>query len=514
MTPVIKSEEIINQIRQLQDELNKMARSLVTFPTKSKQNRMKKIDDTLSVYWKYLHTLYPEITSEDIADYENLPSRSMDATVGAEVHKSYSSVFNNPDKSLIQDDLDKSRRLNNGTIQKENDMDKLQHYLNQFKDGKLVIRVDSSIAYYALDKILNKHNMSIIIDSEQIDNLYRYPFLTVGEDGYVNLYKNMNEAYQVDIREKVDISELECLDMLQDFKNGKLVVQLINGYQYEKFISYLKENGIAISSKTEYTQNPSHFPYFYMLRPGVLTAGESYEAIKNYIHINKLVPLGVFMPAFEKMMKEANKVKEVQSNDFADFTAGRLIIHINNSMEHRLFLDYLKEQGLFGKLYPDIKQYNKDNAYFYMYKGKLSGDILLTAVRDISTHFKECYKDMAVKEFCNVDFANNTKIQEMKAEPEETVPLSAYEKVMAERNQAFAQLNALGISFGEDPKFTQKRIEDTVIEKFSAGIADSICEYLDTNPNPDDRDGVIHGLLRGKSLEDLIDIDKDDEREI
>lgn len=205
MTPVIKSEEIINQIRQLQDELNKMVRSLVTFPTKSKQNRMKKIDDTLSVYWKYLHTLYPEITSEDIADYENLPSRSMDATVGAEVHKSYSSVFNNPDKS--------------------------------------------------------------------------------------------------------------------------------------------------------------------------------------------------------------------------------------------------------------------------------------------------------------------PKIQEMKAD-EETVPLSAYEQVKAERNQAFAQLNALGISFGEDPKFTQKRIEDTVIEKFSAGIADSICEYLDTNPNPDDRDGVIHGLLRGKSLEDLIDIDKDDEREI
>ena len=72
------------------------------------------------------------------------------------------------------------------------------------------------------------------LSTEQIDNLYRYPFLTVGEDGYVNLYKNMNEAYQVDIREKVDISELECLDMLQDFKNRKLVVQLINGYQYEK----------------------------------------------------------------------------------------------------------------------------------------------------------------------------------------------------------------------------------------------------------------------------------------
>lgn len=216
-------------------------------------------------------------------------------------------------------------------------MDKLQYYLNQFKDGKLVIRVDSSIAYYALDKILNKHNMSIIIDSEQIDNLYRYPFLTVGEDGYVNLYKNMNEAYQVDIREKVDISELECLDMLQDFKNRKLVVQLINGYQYEKFISYLKENGIAISSKTEYTQNPSRFPYFYMLRPGVLTAGESYEAIKNYIHINKLVSLGVFMPAFEKTMKEANKVKDI------DFTSS-IIDSVRGDMDNDITAEHDLEQ--------------------------------------------------------------------------------------------------------------------------------------------------------------------------
>lgn len=312
MTPVIKSQETIKQIKQLQDELKEMAHSLMTFPTKSKQNRMRKIDDALSSHWRNLHTLYPEITSEDITDYENLPSRSMDATVGAKIHKSYSSVFSNPDKSLIQDDLDKLRRLNDGTIQK-NDMNQLQDYLNQFKSGKLAIRVDSSIAYSVLTEILDKYDISLIADSEFPDHLYERPYVIVDEDAYVHSYEDMDNISRfTDIHDSVELSELECLDkadVLQDFKDGKLVVKLINGYQYEKFISYLKENGIAIRSKTEYTQNPSHFPYFYMLRPGVLTAGESYEAIKNYIHINKLVPLGVFMPAFEKTMKEANLPK-------------------------------------------------------------------------------------------------------------------------------------------------------------------------------------------------------------
>ena len=43
-------------------------------------------------------------------------------------------------------------------------------------------------------------------------------------------------------------------------------------------------------------------------------------------------------------------------------------------------------------------------------------------------------------------------------------------------------------------------------------IADAICDYLDTEPNPDDRNGVIHGLLRGESLESLIDIVERDYR--
>ena len=42
------------------------------------------------------------------------------------------------------------------------------------------------------------------------------------------------------------------------------------------------------------------------------------------------------------------------------------------------------------------------------------------------------------------------------------MPLSAYEKVIAERNQAFAQLNALGISFGEDPKLSLDRIREQI----------------------------------------------------
>lgn len=411
-------------------------------------------------------------------------------------------------------------------------MNQLQDYLNQFKDGKLAIRVDSSLAYSALTEILNKYDISLIADSEFPDHLYQRPYVVVDEDAYVYSYKDMNEAYQFkNIYDSVDISELECLDMLQDFKDGKLVVQLINSYQYEKFISYLKENDVTINSAMEYTQNPSHFPYFYMLRPGILTAGESYKAIQDYVHIDKLVPLGVFMPAFEKTMKEVNKVKEIQPNDFADFTSGRLVVHINNSIEHRLFIDYLKEQGLSGKLYPDIRQYNKDNSYFYMYKGKMSGEMLLAAAHYIDTpSFKERYKDMSVKDFCNVDFANSTKIQGIKVESEETVPLALYEQVRYERDCAIEQLNVLGAlcdmvrnHYGIPNDIVQDFTEslgsiiDSVRDDLNSRddrIADRICEYLDTNPNPDDRDGVIHGLLRGEPLEDLIDIDMDDEREL
>jgi len=40
-------------------------------------------------------------------------------------------------------------------------------------------------------------------------------------------------------------------------------------------------------------------------------------------------------------------------------------------------------------------------------------------------------------------------------------------------------------------------------------LAGTINEYLDTEPNPDDRAGVIAGLLHGKKLEDLIDMNKE-----
>lgn len=344
--------------------------------------------------------------------------------------------------------------------------------------------------------------------------------------------------------------------MLQDFENSKLVVQVDNSFQSEKLIDYLRKNGVAIHSATDYTSNPSRFPYFYMLRPTELTAGESFKAIENYVHIHKVVSFDVFVSEallnfnlkdftsgqtvmrindgneYEQFIRYLQKhgiedesfpvnassydedypfffmrnengsselnagvsaalitetyghkcvlnysdfdfteelqetIKETDRNDLAAFTSGRLTVHINNSMEHRLFLDYLKEHGLSGKLYPDIKQYDKNNAYFYMYKGKMSGDMLLTAIRDVNAYFREHHKEMSVKEFCNVDFISNTKPKAI----EESVPLSLYEQVKAERNQAFAQLNALGVSFGEDPKLAQKRIEDTVIDHILSAI--------------------------------------------
>lgn len=54
-----------------------------------------------------------------------------------------------------------------------------------------------------------------------------------------------------------------------------------------------------------------------------------------------------------------------------------------------------------------------------------------------------------------------------------------------------------------------------IIDAFDAAmpdmdaLADAICDYLDTEPNPVDRNGVIRGLLRGESLESLIDMEQD-----
>lgn len=49
---------------------------------------------------------------------------------------------------------------------------------------------------------------------------------------------------------------------------------------------------------------------------------------------------------------------------------------------------------------------------------------------------------------------------------------------------------------------------DTAMPDMDA-LADAICDYLDTEPNPVDRNGVIRGLLRGESLESLIDMEQD-----
>lgn len=434
---------------------------------------------------------------------------------------------------------------------------KLQHYLNQFKNGKLAVQVKGYVDHENLMQILSKYNVPVVYQTDIEASFYiSHPYLWV-DNGLICGNKDMSYCTRNSgITEYIDADELNHLDMLQDFENSKLVVQVDNSFQSEKLIDYLRKNGVAIHSATDYTSNPSRFPYFYMLRPTELTAGESFKAIENYVHIHKVVSFDVFVSEallnfnlkdftsgqtvmrindgneYEQFIRYLQKhgiedesfpvnassydedypfffmrnengsselnagvsaalitetyghkcvlnysdfdfteelqetIKETDRNDLAAFTSGRLTVHINNSMEHRLFLDYLKEHGLSGKLYPDIKQYDKNNAYFYMYKGKMSGDMLLTAIRDVNAYFREHHKEMSVKEFCNVDFISNTKPKAI----EESVPLSLYEQVKAERNQAFAQLNALGVSFGEDPKLAQKRIEDTVIDHILSAI--------------------------------------------
>lgn len=750
MTPVIKSGETIEQIKQLQDKMKKLYRSFTTFPTKSKQNHMQKIDDTLSTHWKDLHRLYPEMTSEDITDYENLQSRFMDATVGAKVRKSDGSFLDIPDKSLIQDDLDKLRHFNDSATQKEISKNKILNYLNQFKSGKLAIRVNSSIAYNVLTEILDKYDISLIADSEFPDHLYEHPYVVIDDDAYAYSYENMDNVsrltnaydsvelselerldkadmlqdfkdgklmvhvsndtqyeklinylslrdnrinyntlsaigfdssnqyyrmvgsrfvaygdydrdntvsffdfvpsifqmeatkpisrlqdylnrfkdgklaiqvkgyvdhenlmkilskynvpvtYQTEVEasfyishpylwvdnglicgnkdmsycthdsgitECIDADKLNYLDMLQDFKDSKLVVQIDNSFQSEKLINYLRKNDVAIQSATDYTSNPSRFPYFYMLRPTELTAGESFKAIEDYVHIHKVVSFDAFVSEvlsnfnlkdftsgqaivrvkdkneYEQFIRYLQKhgikdesfpakassyderfsyfymydnengspelnagasaaliiglhgskcilnysdfdfveelqetIKETDRSDLAAFKAGKLAIHTSNSMEHRLFLEYLSNNGLSDKLYPEIKEY-KEPSYFYMFKGKKSHEMMLSTVHDFNSYFQGHHKGMTFKEFYAMDIAHTIPSQV----PEKTIPLSVYEQVKAERDIAFGQLEALGTSFGEKPESALNRIENDAIDCIFAAIkekSDTLCDMV------------------------------------
>lgn len=172
---------------------------------------------------------------------------------------------------------------------------KLQHYLNQFKNGKLAVQVKGYVDHENLMQILSKYNVPVVYQTDIEASFYiSHPYLWV-DNGLICGNKDMSYCTRNSgITEYIDADELNHLDMLQDFKNSKLVVQVDNSFQSEKLIDYLRKNGVAIHSATDYTSNPSRFPYFYMLRPTELTAGESFKAIENYVHIHKVVSFDVF----------------------------------------------------------------------------------------------------------------------------------------------------------------------------------------------------------------------------
>ena len=158
----------------------------------------------------------------------------------------------------------------------------------------------------------------------------------------------------------------------------------------------------------------------------------------------------------------------------AAFKAGKLAIHISNSMEHRLFLEYLSNNGLSDKLYPEIKEY-KEPSYFYMFKGKKSHEMMLSTVHDFNSYFQEHHKGMVYKEFYTMDIAHTIPSQVS----EKTIPLSVYEQVKAERDIAFGQLEALGTSFGEKPESALNRIEDNVIDHILSAIEEKSAVLCD-----------------------------------
>ena len=338
---------------------------------------------------------------------------------------------------------------------------KLQHYLNQFKNGKLAVQVKGYVDHENLMQILSKYNVPVVYQTDIEASFYiSHPYLWV-DDGFICGNKDMSYCTRDSgITEYIDADELNHLDMLQDFENSKLVVQVDNSFQSEKLIDYLRKNGVAIHSATDYTSNPSRFPYFYMLRPTELTSGESFKAIENYVHIHKVVSFDVF-------------VSEALLNfNLKDFTSGQTVMRINDGNEYEQFVRYLQKHGIEDESFPvNASSYDEDYPFFFMRNENGSSELNagVSAALITETYGHKCvlnYSDFDFTEDYTLNLAHTIPSQI----PEKTIPLSVYEQVKAERDIAFGQLEALGTSFGEKPEAALNRIEDTVIDHILSAI--------------------------------------------
>ena len=282
---------------------------------------------------------------------------------------------------------------------------KLQHYLNQFKNGKLAVQVKGYVDHENLMQILSKYNVPVVYQTDIEASFYiSHPYLWV-DNGLICGNKDMSYCTRNSgITEYIDADELNHLDMLQDFENSKLVVQVDNSFQSEKLIDYLRKNGVAIHSATDYTSNPSRFPYFYMLRPTELTAGESFKAIENYVHIHKVVSFDVF-------------VSEALLNfNLKDFTSGQTVMRINDGNEYEQFIRYLQKHGIEDESFPvNASSYDEDYPFFFMRNENGSSELNAGVSAALIT---ETYGHKCVLNYSDFDFTE--ELQETIKETDRT----------------------------------------------------------------------------------------------
>lgn len=170
----------------------------------------------------------------------------------------------------------------------------------------------------------------------------------------------------------------------------------------------------------------------------------------------------------EKMQAVADKIPYINH-----FVKGELAVHIKNSEEYLGFITTLRKAGVEISNPADYPLnsgfYDPHYPFFYIHQGyqENSKDIYMNAYADFK---KLCKRTDTLITSC-ID----------------------YDEFIG------GYLRGVDASISPD----MKHFTDT------NQLAGTINEYLDTEPNPDDRAGVIAGLLHGKKLEDLIDMNKE-----
>lgn len=189
--------------------------------------------------------------------------------------------------------------------------DEVRKSLSRFVEGNLAVDCKDSIGLRVLWRMLDKYNF-IVVDygSHFRDSVDTKPYVCLDEYFMPHAEKSLDIInHRYDIHDCITITELEQKDkseLLQDFKDGKLVVSINNSYQYETIMDYLKANGMTRSEFAPSFYHPDK-SYLHALNKREFTAGSSLEAIIMCCRTESLCIFFDFVPKTYTTFKEIDE---------------------------------------------------------------------------------------------------------------------------------------------------------------------------------------------------------------